>query len=45
MLQYVFYTAGGVCLVWCLGWFLLITDDPEDHPFISEDELTVVAKE
>ncbi len=37
-----FYTAGGVCLAWCLAWFFLVTDDPETHPFVSHQELAVI---
>ena len=41
LIQSVFYTAGASCLLWCVVWFFLVTDDPEDHPLISEEELKV----
>jgi MFS family permease len=34
----VFYLHGGLSLVWCVMWVALVTNSPEDHPFISEAE-------
>ncbi|XP_046750564.1 putative inorganic phosphate cotransporter [Diprion similis] len=34
----VFYVFGGVSIVWFLVWILLCHSNPDDHPFISDDE-------
>lgn len=34
----VFYITGGASLVWVAAWFLLMHDNPEDHPRISPEE-------
>ena len=34
----VFYVLGGLLLVWCVAWFLLVSDYPEVHPRISPVE-------
>ena len=33
-----FYVWGAFGMVWCLLWTLLIYENPDDHPRISEDE-------
>ena len=33
--QWVFYTTGGVTLLWSILWFSLVHDLPEDHPRFS----------
>ncbi|CAG5131748.1 unnamed protein product, partial [Candidula unifasciata] len=35
---FVFYTFGFISLIWCLCWYLLISEKPEEHPYISEKE-------
>ncbi len=42
--QTVFYVSGMVGLLWCLAWFLLVTDSPEDHPLITRTELGLIVK-
>ncbi|XP_074641328.1 LOW QUALITY PROTEIN: uncharacterized protein LOC141899073 [Tubulanus polymorphus] len=34
----IFYISGGICLVWCVLWFALVYNTPEDHPRISTTE-------
>lgn len=34
-----FYIEGGCCFVWLAFWILLVYDTPEQHPFISKQEL------
>ena len=36
--QAVFYIHGGLALLWCLLWILLVSDTPEAHKFISKEE-------
>ena len=43
-LQVVFYVSGLFGLAWCLAWFALVTDEPEDHPLISRRELKFILK-
>ncbi|XP_064087532.1 putative inorganic phosphate cotransporter isoform X2 [Macrobrachium nipponense] len=38
----VFYVFGIVGLLWSLAWFVLIRDQPEDHPWISSKELSYI---
>ena len=33
-----FYVFGGVSLVWLVLWFFVVSDRPEDHPWISRAE-------
>ena len=37
---WVFYIFGALGLVWSVAWYLLMTNNPEDHPRISSEELT-----
>ncbi|XP_044256036.1 sialin-like [Tribolium madens] len=34
----IFYTAGGVALLWAILWFYFIYDSPRQHPRISREE-------
>lgn len=34
----VFYVQGAMTLVWCVLWFILVTDSPRQHKGISEAE-------
>ena len=36
---WVFYLFGAFGLVWSTIWYLLVTNNPEDHPRISQEEL------
>jgi ACS family sodium-dependent inorganic phosphate cotransporter len=36
---WVFYLFGAFGLVWSIIWYLLVTNNPEDHPRISQEEL------
>jgi sugar phosphate permease len=33
-----FYIMGGLSSIWCLLWWLLMTDSPQTHPYISDEE-------
>lgn len=35
--QWSFYVMGGICLAFCALWMLLVTDYPEDHPWITDE--------
>ncbi|XP_021924654.1 putative inorganic phosphate cotransporter isoform X2 [Zootermopsis nevadensis] len=34
----VFYVSGVLAFVWCVAWWLLVFDTPDQHPRISRDE-------
>ncbi|XP_014602940.1 PREDICTED: putative inorganic phosphate cotransporter isoform X3 [Polistes canadensis] len=34
----IFYVFGAVGIIWCIAFFFLVYEDPENHPRISEDE-------
>lgn len=40
--QAVFYISGAVISLWCVVWFQMITDDPSQHRWISEEELRYI---
>lgn len=40
--QAVYYITGGASLIWCVIWFLCLTDEPRDHPWISKDEANFI---
>ena len=33
-----FYFTGGFGIIWSIGWFILVRDTPEEHPWVSEWE-------
>ncbi|XP_046362038.2 uncharacterized transporter slc-17.2-like [Haliotis rufescens] len=35
---FVFYVFGGLSLLWCLVWWLVVYDTPDEHKWISEAE-------
>ena len=39
----VFYIMGGLSTVWCLLWWLMITDSPRTNPYISDEERNYIA--
>ncbi|XP_063589198.1 sialin-like [Penaeus indicus] len=34
----VFYLQGTLALLWCIGWYYIVTDSPKDFHWISDDE-------
>ncbi|CAB3367103.1 Hypothetical predicted protein [Cloeon dipterum] len=38
----VFYIMGGLSLIWCVIWPLIIYDSPETHPLITEEERSMI---
>ncbi|CAL4130204.1 unnamed protein product, partial [Meganyctiphanes norvegica] len=40
----VFYLFGGLGIIWGVAWFLLIHDDPQKHPRISQAEKDYILK-
>ena len=34
----VFYIHGGLCVIWCVLWLLFVTDEPNDHKYMSPEE-------
>lgn len=38
----VFYTTGGIGLVWSIAWFFLVFDSPAQHPRITNEEKTEI---
>jgi len=41
--EWVFYLQGGLALLWCLLWVLLVADSPDKHRFISNEEAEYIA--
>jgi len=39
---WVFYLFGVAGIVWSVVWFLLVTNNPEEHPRISPDEIQLI---
>ncbi|PNF27742.1 hypothetical protein B7P43_G12798 [Cryptotermes secundus] len=39
----VFYIMGGLSSIWCVLWWLLMTDSPRINPYISEEERDYIA--
>nr|XP_022916487.1 sialin-like [Onthophagus taurus] len=42
--SWAFFIPGIIVLLWCTLWFILVSDTPEDHPRISEEEKKYIAK-
>ena len=40
----VFYIKAILVIVWCLLWFLVITDKPEDFKWITDEEKNYIRK-
>ena len=38
----VFYVHGSLSCIWCVLWFGLVSDTPQKHSFISEEERTFI---
>lgn len=38
------FIPGGVCIAWCVMWYALVSDTPEEHPRISEEEKKYIFK-
>lgn len=38
----IFYVFGVLGLIWFVSWWLIVTDKPEDDPYISKDELKYI---
>ena len=38
----VFYITGGFSLIWCILWFIFLSDEPRDHKFIGEKEINFI---
>ena len=36
--EFVFYVSGMLGLTWCVAWWLLVFDTPDNHPRISLEE-------
>jgi ACS family sodium-dependent inorganic phosphate cotransporter len=36
--EFVFYVSGVLGLAWCVAWWLLVFDTPDNHPRISREE-------
>ncbi|KAK3743741.1 hypothetical protein RRG08_043473 [Elysia crispata] len=34
----IFYVTGGICLVWSILWMIMVSEDPQSHPRISDIE-------
>ncbi|MBI3245347.1 MAG: ACS family MFS transporter [Deltaproteobacteria bacterium] len=39
---WVFYSFGALGLLWSVAWYLLVTNNPEDHPGISAEEVHLI---
>lgn len=40
--EYVFYTTGSLGMLWCVFWFLLAYNTPQEHPRITKEELDYI---
>ena len=38
----VFYITGGFSLIWCILWFIFLSDEPRDHKCIGEKEINFI---
>jgi len=41
--EWIFYIQGGLALVWCVLWVILVSDKPETHHFVSTAEVSYIA--
>eukprot|EP00091_Calanus_sinicus_P006817 TRINITY_DN17581_c0_g1_i1.p1 TRINITY_DN17581_c0_g1~~TRINITY_DN17581_c0_g1_i1.p1 ORF type:complete len:116 (-),score=41.38 TRINITY_DN17581_c0_g1_i1:114-437(-) len=41
--EFVFYIQGGLSLIWCVIWFICVSDTPAKHQFASEAEKIFIA--
>ncbi|XP_042888563.1 putative inorganic phosphate cotransporter isoform X2 [Penaeus japonicus] len=41
----VFYVYGGLGLLWSVAWFLLVSDFPQTHPRISQEERSYIVRQ
>ena len=39
-----FFINGGIVIVWCIFWILLVSDSPDKHPRISEEEKLYIVR-
>lgn len=42
--SWIFYVFGVIGLFWFVAWWYMVTDKPEDDPYISEAELKYIKK-
>ncbi|XP_055383878.1 sialin [Condylostylus longicornis] len=42
--RYVFYTTGTIGCLWCVMWYFLAFNTPEEHPRITKSELNYISK-
>lgn len=42
--QWGFFVPGIISIVWCFLWILLVSDSPDVHSYISEDEKAYITK-
>ncbi len=40
----IFYITGCITLIWCMLWYFVIYDTPQEHPHITNDELSLIQK-
>nr|CAG4645485.1 EOG090X04X8 [Lynceus sp. MCZ IZ 141354] len=38
----IFYVFGGIAIVWCIAWIILIKDSPQEDPYVSQEELDYI---
>lgn len=39
-----YFIPGIICIGWCISWYLLVFNTPDEHPRISEDEKLYISK-
>ncbi|XP_065204366.1 vesicular glutamate transporter 1-like [Planococcus citri] len=41
----VFYVTSAIATMWCVAWHFIIYDSPQEHPYISPEEVKYIEKE
>lgn len=39
-----FFIPGIICIVWCIGWYYLVSNTPDEHTRISDEEKIYITK-
>lgn len=39
-----FFMPGIICIIWCISWYFFVSNTPEEHKTISEDEKLYITK-
>lgn len=42
--KWAFFIPGIICIAWCIIWYIAVSNTPEEHKSISDDEKIYIAK-